>query len=72
MDLKTMTVRELIEQLTECVDWDRPVHIWLPGSRLRLSAVLHYTKRQPKDKPVMIEGNFVDDKEILQDIAMGR
>lgn len=57
MNLKTMTVRELIEQLSEVVDWDRDVQIWLPGSRIRVSALLHYTKRGKKDEPVLIEGN---------------
>jgi hypothetical protein len=70
MDIRTMTVRELIEQLTECIDWDRDVEIWLPGSRVKLSAVLHYTKRQPKDKPLLIEGNRVELSP--EDIAMGR
>lgn len=58
MDMKTMTVRELIQQLSECTDWDRDVEIWLPGSRIRLSAVLVHTKRG-KDT-VLIEGNVKD------------
>lgn len=65
--LPTMTVRQLIEHLSECVDWNREVEIWLPGSRIKLAGLFLHTKRS-KDA-VQIEGN-VTEGSILADIVM--
>jgi hypothetical protein len=46
----TMTVGELLDYLSK-FKREQPVHVWLPGSRIRLSPMLE------QDGTVLIEGN---------------
>lgn len=61
-----MTVQELIEALLKCPSDQRhkPVAVWLPGSRIDLAAVMHFTFAKPE---VLIEGNVRDGDFVMRD-----
>jgi len=55
----TITVRTLIEQLSE-LDDTLPVQVWLPGSRIDLHGTFE------SEGTVLIEGNLTEDSALAQ------